>query len=127
MFIGEEAGGAAGEMFLQSSEQALAAAADYYALYNGKVNLSIDNYKFLDNLPAWNHYVDKEYAAGLYSEDLSKDGFFPLLPMVSLDGNQKVQFSLNCSAGMAAVDGNTFLVFRIRGWLAQGCAGYTMS
>ena len=113
-------------MKLQSSEQGLAAAADYYALYNGKVNLSIDNYKFLDNLPAWNHYVNKETAAGpLWSEDLSKDGFFPLLPMVSLDGNQKVSFSLNSSAGVAVPDANTFLVFRLRGWLAQGCAGYT--
>jgi hypothetical protein len=126
MFIGVEA--AAGEMDLQSSEQGLAAAADYYALYNSKVNCSIDNYKFLDNLPAWNHYVKNETAAGpLYSEDLAKDGFFPLLPMVSLDGNQKVQFSLNGTSGVAAPDANTFLVFRIRGWLAQGCAGYTMS
>lgn len=125
MFIGVE--GAANEMKLQSSEQGLAAAADYYTLYNGKVNLSIDNYKFLDNLPAWNHYVNKETAAGpLWSEDLSSDGFFPLLPMVSLDGNQKVSFSLNSTGGMAAVDANTYVVFRLRGWLAQGCAGYSM-
>ena len=127
MFIGSE--GAAGEMFLQSSEQGLAAAADYYALYNGKVNLSIDNYKFLDNLPAWNHYSQKidagTAAAPAFTDEPAKQGFFPLLPMVSLDGNQKVSFSLNCSAGMAAVDANTFLVFRLRGWLAQGCAGYT--
>ena len=68
IYIGVE--GEAGELKLKSSEQGLAAAADYYSLYNSKVNCSIDNYKFLDNLPAWNHYVNKENYKKMYSEEV---------------------------------------------------------
>jgi hypothetical protein len=128
MFIGND-GGVAGQMFLQPSEQGLAAAADYYNLYNGKINLTIDNYNFLENLPAWNHYDNLETAgtaaAPAFSESLDTNGFFGLLPLITLDGNQKVQFSLNTVQGMAAPDANTFIVFRLRGFLAQGCAGYS--
>lgn len=124
MFLGLE--GAANEMQLTTSQEGFAAAGDYYTLYNGKINLQIDNYKFLENLPAWNHYVERQEAAGpLWSTNLGVNGFYDLLPMVSIDGNQKVSFNLRTEGGMAAVDANTYIVFRMRGWLAQGCAGYS--
>ena len=127
MFIGSEL--VANEMSLQTSAQGLAPGADDFVLYNSKINLSIDNYQFLDQLPAWNHYVDRQEAgvaaAPLWSINADTDGFYDLLPMVSLDGNQKVNFSLNGIGVMAAITGTDFVVFRLRGWLAQGCAGYT--
>ena len=96
-------------------------------LYNGKLNISVNNNTIL---PAWDlqrHWVTTQVqqnaalAAAVFADQYSgkEDGYYPCEPNIVLVGSKNYQITIQLPAGIATVIANSRIVLNLRGILAQ--------
>jgi len=97
------------------------------ALYNGKLNISVNNNTIL---PAWDlqrHWCTNQVqqnaaiAAAVFADQYNgnTDGYYPCEPNIVLVGSKNYQITVQLPAGVATVNANSRLIFNFRGILAQ--------
>jgi len=112
-------------------------AANYYAVYNGTMNLTVNQKTVVTNWDISRHLIQPisgqnvitgSYAStvapailnGHDSFDASKDGFYPVEPNLILSGSKKNELMVSLpGAGISAVTANSRLIIIMRGILAQ--------
>jgi hypothetical protein len=105
-----------------------------WTIYNGYLNLSVNNQTVL---PAWDvlrHYYAPQTqqntnfnsatatAPGVYTQDqldLSESPFFPVEPNIVLNGAANIQMSLSANGAPSAIATNSFICVLTRGILCQ--------
>lgn len=98
-----------------------------YALYNGQMQIVINNNRYTQNWDLWRHYkanqTQQTAAPGAGSPldqlDGSEDGFYPMQPYVLLLGSQNIELTIKVPVAPTAVDANSRFVIKFRGILAQ--------
>lgn len=112
--------------------------ANYYAIYNGQMNLTVNQKTVMTNWDLSRHYLapqtQQNTIQGTYAStaapailqsndmlDLSQDGFYPVEPNLVISGGSKNDFQVALpGAGIpSAVTANSRLVCIMRGILAQ--------
>jgi len=96
-------------------------------LYNGKLNIAVNNNTIL---PAWDlqrHWVTNQIqqnaavAAAVFQDQYSgkEDGYYPCEPNIVLVGSKNYQVSIQLPAGIATVSALSRVIINFRGVLAQ--------
>lgn len=104
-------------------------AADLLSIYNGYLNLTINNEQVL---PAWDvirHYFvpQTQGSVGITAQtvfpidqvDFSQNGFYPVEPGIVMNGAANINFSLTANGAPAAITANSFIAVIQRGILCQ--------
>ncbi len=97
------------------------------ALWSGDLLMTIGNYKYMYNWDLFRHYyapqTQQTAALGAGSpadqKRLSEDGFYPVQPMISLDGAQDNLIQVNLDQAPATFTANARLGIMFRGVNAQ--------
>ena len=98
-----------------------------YPFYNGKFDLSIDNYKYLDSIAVYNSWYNCETAENGgtvdgWCQDLEQ-GFFELQPLIKITGRSKIEAVVSMPSVATALTKVSWCL-RLRGYLAQGSQPY---
>lgn len=105
----------------------LANAAAMTAFYNGSLNITINNIRYMDGWDLWRHsyYPETQQTAALGAgspgdQFLGKeDGFYPLEPNLVFIGSKDNRLQITLPVALTAVDANSRVVIIFRGILAQ--------
>jgi len=102
---------------------------DLWSIYNGYLNLTINNEQVL---PAWDvlrHYFAPQTQGGVGITaqtvfpvdqfDASNDGFYPVEPGIVMNGAANINFQLTANGAPATVLANSFICVIQRGILCQ--------
>lgn len=95
---------------------------DLWSIYNGYLNLSINNEQIL---PAWDvlrHYFvpQTQQSATLVDQwSASSDAFYPVEPGIVMNGAANINFSLTANGAPATITTNSFIAVVQRGILCQ--------
>jgi hypothetical protein len=102
---------------------------DLWSIYNGYLNLTINNEQVL---PAWDvlrHYFAPQTQGGVGITaqtvfpvdqfDASNDGFYPVEPGIVMNGAANINFQLTANGAPASVLANSFICVIQRGILCQ--------
>jgi hypothetical protein len=99
------------------------------ALYNGYLNIQVNNQNILPAWDLWRHYSvpQTQNAVGVTAQtvfpidqvDGSVTGFFPCEPNVLLNGAANIQANLTLAGAVSTVDANSRIVVIFRTILAQ--------
>ena len=102
---------------------------DLWSIYNGYLNLTINNEQVL---PAWDvlrHYFAPQTQGGVGITaqtvfpvdqfDASNDGFYPVEPGIVMNGAANINFQLTANGAPASVLANSFICVLQRGILCQ--------
>lgn len=95
---------------------------DLWSIYNGYLNLSINNEQIL---PAWDvlrHYFvpQTQQSASLVDQwSASSDAFYPVEPGIVMNGAANINFSLTANGAPATITTNSFIAVVQRGILCQ--------
>lgn len=97
------------------------------AIYNGSMNIMVDNIKYMDAWDLWRHYVVNETSQtaplgpGSPNDqyDGKCDGFYPIEPNIVFIGSKDNQVQITLPAGITAVEANSRVILIFRGILAQ--------
>ena len=102
---------------------------DLWSIYNGYLNLTINNEQVL---PAWDvlrHYFAPQTQGGVGITaqtvfpvdqfDASNDGFYPVEPGIVMNGAANINFQLTANGAPATVLSNSFICVIQRGILCQ--------
>ena len=103
---------------------------DAYTLYNGQMQLTVNQRTIITGWDLTRHYVANQTqqlvtraAASPYSNidqnNLATDGFYPAEPNIVLVGSKKNILQVQLNTGLATVQANSRLVCVFRGILAQ--------
>ena len=104
-------------------------AVDLLSIYNGYLNLTINNEQLL---PAWDvirHYFvpQTQGSVGITAQtifpidqvDYSQNGFYPVEPGIVMNGAANINFSLTANGAPAAITANSFIAVIQHGILCQ--------
>lgn len=97
-------------------------AAALYTLYQGNLQLLVNQRQILTGWDAYRHYSvpqTQDSATTIDQQDGSASGFFPVEPNIVFVGSKKNDLTLNLPAALAAVEANSRVVVIMRGILAQ--------
>jgi hypothetical protein len=95
---------------------------DLWSIYNGYLNLTINNEQVL---PAWDvlrHYFvpqTQQSASTTDQWDASQDAFYPVEPGIVMNGAANINFQLTANGAPASVLANSFIAVIQRGILCQ--------
>ena len=95
---------------------------DLWSIYNGYLNLTINNEQLL---PAWDvirHYFVPQTQQSASTTDqwaASSDGFYPVEPGIVMNGAANINFQLTANGAPATVETNSFIAVIQRGILCQ--------
>jgi hypothetical protein len=95
---------------------------DLWSIYNGYLNLTINNEQVL---PAWDvlrHYFvpqTQQSASTTDQWDASQDAFYPVEPGIVMNGAANINFQLTANGAPATVLANSFIAVIQRGILCQ--------
>ena len=95
---------------------------DLWSIYNGYLNLTINNEQIL---PAWDvirHYFvpQTQQTATLVDQwSASSDAFYPVEPGIVMNGAANINFSLTANGAPATITTNSFICVLQRGILCQ--------
>jgi hypothetical protein len=95
---------------------------DLWSIYNGYLNLTINNEQLL---PAWDvirHYFVPQTQQSASTTDqwaASSDGFYPVEPGIVMNGAANINFQLTANGAPATVLANSFIAVIQRGILCQ--------
>ena len=95
---------------------------DLWSIYNGYLNLAINNEQLL---PAWDvirHYFVPQTQQSASTTDqwaASSDGFYPVEPGIVMNGAANINFQLTANGAPATVLANSFIAVIQRGILCQ--------
>ena len=103
---------------------------DAYTLYNGQMQLTVNQRTIITGWDLTRHYVANQTqqlvpraAASPYSaidqNNLATDGFYPAEPNIVLVGSKKNILQVQLNTGLATIQANSRLVCVFRGILAQ--------
>lgn len=109
------------------NQSVFANAVQMRALYNGQLQISVNNYKYTYGWDLQRHFVANQtqqtgaFGAGSPEDqdDFGSDGFYPMQPFVLFGGSQNVQVQITLPVAPTAVDANARYVVIFRGVLAQ--------
>jgi hypothetical protein len=112
------------KLYTYPNATAFAAATDddLWSIYNGYLNLTINNEQVL---PAWDvirHYFvpqTQESASTTDQWSASQDGFYPVEPGIVMNGAANINFQLTANGAPATIQANSFIAVVQRGILCQ--------
>jgi len=98
-----------------------------FGLYNGALNITINNVRYMDGWDLWRHYyrpqTQQTAALGAGSpgdqNDGSIDGWYPLEPNVVFVGSKDNRIQITLPVALTAIDANSRVILMFRGILAQ--------
>ncbi len=101
--------------------------AQYQKLYNGKLQLSVNNNILIPAWDTYRHYYAPQtqqtaaLGAGSPMDQINgnQDGFYPMEPNVALIGSKNIVINFQTVTGLTAVDTFSRVVLWFRGILAQ--------
>jgi hypothetical protein len=97
------------------------------AIYNGVMNIMVNNVQYTSNWDLWRHWktnqTQQTAALGAGSPedqfDGSEDGWYPMQPFVLMIGSQNIRISITVPVAPTAVDANSRIILMFRGVLGQ--------
>lgn len=100
------------------------AATSAYTIYNGTMQLTVNQRVFIPNWDLYRHYSvpqtqDNSAAAVIDQQEGSESGFYPAEPNIVLIGSKKNLLQVNLTTALAAIQPNSRLICIFRGILAQ--------
>jgi len=112
------------KLYTYPNATAFAAATDddLWSIYNGFLNLTINNEQIL---PAWDvlrHYFVPQTQQSASTTDqwaASSDAFYPVEPGIVMNGAANINFQLTANGAPATVQANSFIAVIQRGILCQ--------
>lgn len=112
------------KLYTYPNATAFAAATDddLWSIYNGYLNLTINNEQVL---PAWDvlrHYFVPQTQQSASTTDqwsASSDAFYPVEPGIVMNGAANINFQLTANGAPATVQANSFIAVVQRGILCQ--------
>ena len=112
-----------GSIFTSSTDD------DLWSIYNGFLNLTINNQQVLPAWDVYRHYCAPQTQGGVGitaqtvfpvdQNDASADGFYPVEPGIVMNGAANINFQLTANGAPASVLSNSFICVIQRGILLQ--------
>jgi hypothetical protein len=104
-----------------------ATAAPAQALYNGRLNISVNNNTILPAWDLWRHWCTTDVqqnaavAAAVFQDkyDGTENGYYACEPNLVLVGSKNYQVTIQLPAGIATITANSRITLIFRGILAQ--------
>lgn len=101
-----------------------ATAADANTLYNGSLEIKVNNNVLVPDWDIYRHYNRPETQAvaappAQADENSGIDGFYPMEPNIVFVGAKNTKLTINLPAGIATIIANSRIVMMFRGILAQ--------
>ncbi len=95
-------------------------------LYNGNLNIAINNRNYITKWGLWKHMVINQtqqtapLGAGSPADQLdgSTDAYYPLQPYVLVSGSSNMQITVQLPAAPTGVDANSRLIMIMKGAMA---------
>jgi hypothetical protein len=97
---------------------------DLWSLYNGYLNLSINNDLVVPSFDVFRSYYSPQTQqnttnATIDQLDASSNGFYPIEPGIVMNGAANINFQLTCGGAPASITTNAFVCVIQRGLLLQ--------
>jgi hypothetical protein len=102
---------------------------DLLSIYNGSLNLTINNQQVLPAWDVYRHYCVPQTQGGVGitaqtifpvdQNNASEDGFYPVEPGIVFNGAANINFQLTANGAPASVLSNSFICLLTRGVLLQ--------
>lgn len=97
------------------------------ALYNGQLQIMVNNNNLVPSWDLWRHYyapVTQQTAALAATSPIdqfrgAEDSMYPMEPNVAMIGSKNIRITIQLPVGLTAVDANSRVVVFMRGILAQ--------
>lgn len=96
------------------------------SIYNGNLNVAINNRNYITKWGLWKHQVINQtqqtapLGAGSAADQLNgaDDGYYPVQPYVLVSGSSNMQITVQLPAAPTAVDSNSRLIMIMKGAMA---------
>ena len=102
---------------------------DLWSIYNGSLNLTINNQQVLPAWDVYRHYYVPQTQGGVGitaqtifpvdQNDASADSFYPVEPGIVMNGAANINFQLIAGGAPATITANSFICVQQRGLLLQ--------
>lgn len=97
------------------------------AIYNGALQVQINNVNYITNWSLWRHWVTTQtqqtavFGPGSPVDQMngSDDGYYPMQPFVLLLGSSNINITIKLPLAATAADANSRIRIQLRGVLAQ--------
>ena len=125
VFIGiGSATNTAAKLYTYPNATAFTSATDdnLWSIYNGFLNLTINNEQILPSWDVIRHYFVPQTQQSASTTDqwaASSDGFYPVEPGIVMNGAANINFQLTANGAPATVETNSFICVIQRGILCQ--------
>lgn len=125
VFIGiGSATNTAAKLYTYPNATAFTSATDdnLWSIYNGFLNLTINNEQLLPSWDVIRHYFVPQTQQSASTTDqwaASSDGFYPVEPGIVMNGAANINFQLTANGAPATVETNSFICVIQRGILCQ--------